>query len=281
MTCEYCGTYNSEPDHRCVQCRRRLPSRGPVSAPETYPVDGVHVLKPVRMPDPVASASVEAVARGSYQKQLFPTREPGQVVSIQGNSAPRGPRGRRADSSPRVVSQQEAEPAAFQQTLFAADVGTAWSRRSTVSDRTSRDPVALPIHRGMAGAIDLSFVVIALSLPMGLCYWLAGDALVNQLTLPWFGLFGILIGIGYKLLWALAGTDSPGLQWLRLRLTTFDDGPPSRRERVLRLFSGILSLMSGGLGFLWALVDEEKLSWHDHMSKTFLTSAEARDGWRL
>jgi hypothetical protein len=35
--------------------------------------------------------------------------------------------------------------------------------------------------------------------------------------------------------------------------------------------SGFLSLAAGGLGLLWALVDEETLTWHDHISKTFPT----------
>ncbi len=32
-----------------------------------------------------------------------------------------------------------------------------------------------------------------------------------------------------------------------------------------------LSLMAGGIGLLWGLVDEETLTWHDHISKTFPT----------
>jgi len=33
-----------------------------------------------------------------------------------------------------------------------------------------------------------------------------------------------------------------------------------------------LSLCSLGLGLVWALVDEESLTWHDHISKTFPTA---------
>src|SRR6202041_3046551 len=36
------------------------------------------------------------------------------------------------------------------------------------------------------------------------------------------------------------------------------------------LFLGVFFL-SGGLGLVWALVDEENLTWHDHISKTFPT----------
>ena len=42
--------------------------------------------------------------------------------------------------------------------------------------------------------------------------------------------------------------------------------------RIVRQFAGILSLASAGVGLLWALVDEESLTWHDHISKTFPTT---------
>jgi hypothetical protein len=37
------------------------------------------------------------------------------------------------------------------------------------------------------------------------------------------------------------------------------------------MFGSFLSYTVGGLGLVWALVDEEQLAWHDHISKTFPT----------
>jgi len=39
----------------------------------------------------------------------------------------------------------------------------------------------------------------------------------------------------------------------------------------LRFAATWLSFCSGGLGLLWAVADEENLTWHDHISKTFPT----------
>jgi hypothetical protein len=39
----------------------------------------------------------------------------------------------------------------------------------------------------------------------------------------------------------------------------------------MRQLASVLSLISAGLGLVWALVDEENLTWHDHISKTFPT----------
>ncbi len=52
-----------------------------------------------------------------------------------------------------------------------------------------------------------------------------------------------------------------------LRLLHFDGRPADRRQRLLRLASGCLSLLPLGVGFLWALVDEERLTFHDHISR--------------
>jgi uncharacterized RDD family membrane protein YckC len=75
----------------------------------------------------------------------------------------------------------------------------------------------------------------------------------------------------YKLLFCLANGDSPGMRWTRLALVTFDGQRPTRTQRMHRLTSGVLSFCAAGLGFLWALVDEETLTWHDHISRTFPT----------
>jgi uncharacterized RDD family membrane protein YckC len=50
--------------------------------------------------------------------------------------------------------------------------------------------------------------------------------------------------------------------------------PPDRRESLLRAFGYLVSLSAFLLGFFWALVDGESLTWHDRISGTFLTPAK-------
>ena len=59
-----------------------------------------------------------------------------------------------------------------------------------------------------------------------------------------------------------------------LQLITFDGFPLDARSRALRFVSTWLSFCSGGVGLLWAVADEENLTWHDHISKTFPTIRE-------
>jgi hypothetical protein len=61
------------------------------------------------------------------------------------------------------------------------------------------------------------------------------------------------------------------MRFAGLRLVDFDGRSPERHQRMRRQLASLLSVLSAGLGLAWALVDEENLTWHDHISKTFPT----------
>ena len=82
----------------------------------------------------------------------------------------------------------------------------------------------------------------------------------------------LVVTILYRGLWCLANADTPGMRFAGLQLVDFDGRRPRSKSRIVRQFAGILSLASAGVGLLWALVDEESLTWHDHISKTFPTT---------
>ena len=86
--------------------------------------------------------------------------------------------------------------------------------------------------------------------------------------------FGIVTAVTftYRLLWCLGNGDTPGMHFAGLRLVNFDGKMPDRDQRLLRLGASVLSTAAAGLGLVWALVDEEHLTWHDHISKTFPTT---------
>jgi uncharacterized RDD family membrane protein YckC len=68
------------------------------------------------------------------------------------------------------------------------------------------------------------------------------------------------------------------MSWMGLRLVNFDGRPATARQRRRRVWASAASMASLMLGFLWAAVDDEKLTWHDHMSETCLTEeAMSRD----
>jgi uncharacterized RDD family membrane protein YckC len=72
----------------------------------------------------------------------------------------------------------------------------------------------------------------------------------------------------YQYIFLVYGGTTPGLQMSGLRLTTFDGNPVPRRQRRWRALATMVSCASLGLGFLWALVDEDGLGWHDRITRT-------------
>ena len=76
-------------------------------------------------------------------------------------------------------------------------------------------------------------------------------------------------GIGYLLLSLSLTGQTAGMRYARIALCTFGDDNPTRSAMRRRLFSMGLSAVSLGLGFAWALLDDEKLGWHDRISRMY------------
>jgi uncharacterized RDD family membrane protein YckC len=55
-----------------------------------------------------------------------------------------------------------------------------------------------------------------------------------------------------------------------LRLSRFDGSRVPRRIRRWRVLASVLSGFSFGLGYAWCVLDEDQLSWHDRITRTYL-----------
>lgn len=132
-------------------------------------------------------------------------------------------------------------------------------------------PVATSLHRSLASALDIAMVIIGYAMFLAAFALGGGEFHLSAQTLPWYSGALIAVGIFYATLFTLTGTETLGARWTSLKLINFDGFPINRRERVIRSAAALLSIFSGGLGLLWSLADEENLTWHDHISKTFPT----------
>ena len=68
------------------------------------------------------------------------------------------------------------------------------------------------------------------------------------------------------------GGSTPGMRYARIALCTFSDENPRRRDLQNRVPATALSLLPLGLGAFWALLDQDKLGWHDRMTRTYQRS---------
>ena len=78
-----------------------------------------------------------------------------------------------------------------------------------------------------------------------------------------------LTGLLYQALFFTLSDATPGMKYARVSLCTFDDQCPTRGQLLGRLGAMLLSLLPLGLGLVWAIFDEDHLSWHDRLSRTY------------
>ncbi len=90
-----------------------------------------------------------------------------------------------------------------------------------------------------------------------------GDNLVYRAALVAI-VFGFFVGF-----WSYSGRTL-GMQSWGLQLETMDGRVPSVATASLRFAAALVSLLFFGLGFFWQLVDKERLTLHDRISKTRL-----------
>jgi uncharacterized RDD family membrane protein YckC len=80
----------------------------------------------------------------------------------------------------------------------------------------------------------------------------------------------VAAAILYQMLFFTLGRATPGMKYAQIRLTTFDGSVPVRAERYKRMAALLVSVLPAGLGLAWSLFDEDHLSWHDRLSRTYL-----------
>jgi len=76
----------------------------------------------------------------------------------------------------------------------------------------------------------------------------------------------------YQFLFFSLSAATPGMRYAKIALCTFDDENPTRRAMRSRIAALMLSALPLGLGFLWAIFDEDALCWHDRITQTYQRS---------
>ena len=84
----------------------------------------------------------------------------------------------------------------------------------------------------------------------------------------WF-LFEIIPLLFFTGFWWRGG-QTLGMRAWRLKVVRMDGSPLSWGDALKRHLAALLSCLALGAGFLWILVDRDKLAWHDRLSGTRL-----------
>lgn len=215
----------------------------------------------------------------NYQPSLFREGVGAPKLIPIPTLSPLRPETREVSPVRRVPARPAARPRRAvdsQSALHFPDVERDAVRTSPGDTIFCEAPVALPVHRIMAAVVDTAWVLIALGIFALTTFWganiVGADLVIDRHTAPFLIAVGVIIAGFYRSLWYFTNADSPGMSFAGLQLVDFDGRRPDREQRALRQIASLLSLVAAGLGLVWALVDEESLTWHDHISKTFPTA---------
>ena len=73
----------------------------------------------------------------------------------------------------------------------------------------------------------------------------------------------------YQLLFFSLNEATPGMRYARIGLCTFAETNPTRRQMRRRVLAQMLAVGPLGLGVIWAWLDDDRLAWHDRISRMY------------
>lgn len=130
-------------------------------------------------------------------------------------------------------------------------------------------------RRFLAGVLD-TLVLLAAAGIFALIFWRAGGRMSPQpLNLGVVGFIAAFFIMAYFGVFTALTFTTPGLLWLGIEARALDGTYPTAAQAFWRAFGYLVSIGALMLGFVWALVDSDGLTWHDRMSSTFLAVAES------
>lgn len=285
MTCQHCQTWILDDDHRCRRCGRRVKATPSRISAQTYPIAATATAPAYDFPPE---------AQAHEPEQPAPVAQNGQQTLF--STVPAEPRVIPFDSlttaaereSIRARAAEIARPAPVKN--GKVEVRRAHGKQARSSDQRRLEflgqdevlsqpqshiicdaPVAPPALRVEAALIDGVLMALGCAIALALYLYQGGTLLPGKHAAPFLAAALATIPAAYKLIWTAAGRDTPGMQMAGLRLVDFDGNPPSQARRYQRAFGSVISLLAAGIGLVWALVDEDSLTWHDHISNTFPT----------
>jgi len=143
--------------------------------------------------------------------------------------------------------------------------------RGEVHTQTGLYPVASIDERRLSGMIDLFCLLFAYGGFLGLFGSLGGHFTLSKLSAEVCASTFAAVYLQYFVLFTIFGGTTPGMMMRGLQVMSFTGEPPTTRQMVLRSAGYLLSAGTFFLGFLWAMWDSDELTWHDRLSRTYLS----------
>ena len=153
-----------------------------------------------------------------------------------------------------------------------ASRGKEGSSSDGLTEQYGMYPVASLYERRWAALIDGACLLFAYGGFLALFGSMGGQFTVSKLSAAVYATTLGIVYLQYFALFTIFGGTTPGMMFRGLQVTGFTGDPPTPRQMLLRSAGYILSAGTFFLGFFWAWWDEDALTWHDRLSRTYLSA---------
>jgi uncharacterized RDD family membrane protein YckC len=209
-----------------------------------------------------------------------PSEKPGQQTSISIEEPPASPED---DFSFTLAIGRPSKKRALEESRMMIDVSLRPETENRAQPQMSEEqsnsqpglyPVASIDDRRLAAIIDLCCLLFAYGGFLALFGSLGGHFTLSKLSAAVYATTFAIVYLQYFALFTIFGGTTPGMMLRGLQVASFSGEPPTPRQMLLRSAGYLLSAGTFFLGFLWAMWDEDELTWHDRLSRTYLCATE-------
>ena len=185
------------------------------------------------------------------------------------------------DFSFTIAIGRNSAPAEKRDTRMEIDVSVPPASRGTegpssadggLTEQYGSYPVASLDERRWAALIDGACLLFAYGGFLALFGSMGGQFTVSKLSAAVYAATLGIVYLQYFALFTIFGGTTPGMMFRGLQVTSFTGDSPTPRQMLLRSAGYILSAGTFFLGFFWAWWDEDALTWHDRLSRTYLSA---------
>jgi uncharacterized RDD family membrane protein YckC len=150
---------------------------------------------------------------------------------------------------------------------------------SRAHPQTALVPVATLAERRWAGVLDMLFLAVTCAGFLALFRSLGGQITLEKMDAVVYVAVAYLFYSLYLSLFTTLAGATPGMQLRCLTIVRLDGSLPDTCQLLWRSFGYVLSGATLMLGYVWALWDEDRFTWHDRISQTYITAAAPVSGF--
>ncbi len=177
----------------------------------------------------------------------------------------------RARANQRISSRQRT--AERVEICIQPELDFANSPDDRARPQTALVPVAGIADRRTAGVLDAIFLALTYAAFLGVFGSLGGQIMLEKVDAAVYLATFFLFYAQYFFLFTTFAGSTPGMQLRGLTIVRLDGTLPDTRQLLWRSFGYLLSGATLMAGFLWAVWDEDRFTWQDRISQTYITAA--------